>query len=64
MEAIGDTILSKTGKKFQLDERNGFIHSCPTNLGTGMRASVHVDLPGWKVEDLKKKAKELGLQVG
>merc|ERR1711988_1576792 len=21
----------------------GYIHSCPTNLGTGMRASVHVD---------------------
>ena len=63
VEAIGGLILRKTGKKFQFCERNGFIHSCPTNLGTGMRASVHVDLPGWKVEHLKKRAKELGLQV-
>jgi len=22
-----------------LDERLGYLHSCPTNLGTGMRAS-------------------------
>merc|ERR1712073_151779 len=29
-----------------LDAKYGYIHSCPTNLGTGMRASVHVDLPG------------------
>ena len=30
-----------------LDPRYDYIHSCPTNLGTGMRASVHVTLPGW-----------------
>ena len=30
-----------------LDPRYGYIHSCPANLGTGMRASVHVTLPGW-----------------
>merc|ERR1712062_733509 len=35
----------KAGKDFCLDEKYGYIHSCPTNLGTGMRASVHVDLP-------------------
>jgi creatine kinase len=23
----------------------GYVHSCPTNCGTGMRASVHVKLP-------------------
>ena len=32
--------------------RYGYLHSCPTNLGTGMRASVHVDLPGWTKEGL------------
>merc|ERR1712154_532520 len=50
---------------FCLDEKYGYIHSCPTNLGTGMRASVHVDLPGWtkySVEKLKARCEELHLQ--
>merc|ERR1712079_91835 len=37
----------------------------PTNLGTGMRASVHVDLPGWtnfSVDALKARCEELQLQ--
>lgn len=31
--------------KFAHDDHLGFITSCPTNLGTGLRASVHVYLP-------------------
>ena len=31
---------------FAIDERLGYLSSCPTNLGTAMRASVHVELPG------------------
>merc|ERR1711962_1725745 len=52
-------------KDFMLDAKYGYIHSCPTNLGTGMRASVHVDLPGWTKEGLKSLAarcEELHLQ--
>ena len=48
-----------------LDEKYGYLHSCPTNLGTGMRASVHIDLPGWTKEGLdalKKRCEELKLQ--
>jgi len=30
---------------FANDEHLGYITSCPTNLGTGMRASVHIKLP-------------------
>ena len=48
-----------------LDEKYGYIHSCPTNLGTGMRASVHVDLPGWTKEGLttlQARCEELHLQ--
>jgi creatine kinase/arginine kinase len=30
---------------FSYDKHLGFITSCPTNLGTAMRASVHVKLP-------------------
>ena len=31
--------------KFAHDERLGYLTSCPTNIGTGMRASVHIKLP-------------------
>lgn len=31
--------------KFAHDEHLGYISSCPTNLGTGLRASVHIRLP-------------------
>jgi len=31
--------------KFAHDEHLGYITSCPTNLGTGLRASVHIKLP-------------------
>ena len=31
--------------KFSHDEHLGFITSCPTNLGTALRASVHIHLP-------------------
>ena len=31
--------------RFANDEHLGYITSCPTNLGTGMRASVHIKLP-------------------
>jgi arginine kinase len=31
--------------KFSHDKHLGYITSCPTNLGTAMRASVHIKLP-------------------
>ena len=31
--------------KFSHDEHLGYITSCPTNLGTALRASVHIQLP-------------------
>ena len=31
--------------KFAKDDHLGYITSCPTNLGTALRASVHVKLP-------------------
>ena len=41
------TALEKFEKvaKFSFDDHNGYITSCPTNLGTAMRASVHIHLP-------------------
>ena len=36
--------LTKRGWHFAYDPRLGFLTSCPTNVGTSMRASVHVRL--------------------
>merc|ERR1712040_32126 len=65
IQAVEDSVKAESGKDFMLDAKYGYIHSCPTNLGTGMRASVHVDLPGWTAEGLKKleaRCEELHLQ--
>merc|ERR1712184_163425 len=65
IQAVGDSVKAESGKGFMLDERLGFLHSCPTNLGTGMRASVHIDLPGWTKEGsaaLKARCEELNVQ--
>merc|ERR1712200_251780 len=65
IKAVGDSVMKESGKGFCLDEKYGYIHSCPTNLGTGMRASVHVDLPGWtkhSVDKLKARCEGLHLQ--
>jgi len=53
IKAVGDSVKAESGKDFMLDPKYGYIHSCPTNLGTGMRASVHVDLPGYTKEGTK-----------
>lgn len=65
IKAVGDSVKAESGKDFLLSPKFGFIHSCPTNLGTGMRASVHVDLPGWtkdSVDALKARCEVLCLQ--
>merc|ERR1711923_522586 len=65
IEAVQKSIKEESGKDFLLSEKFGYLHSCPTNLGTGMRASVHVDLAGWTkegVEKLKARCEELHLQ--
>merc|ERR1712222_170098 len=46
-------------------QKGGDVHSCPTNLGTGMRASVMIDLPGYTKEGLpalQKRCEELAVQ--
>merc|ERR1711973_361954 len=65
INAVQKSVKDESGKDFQVSEKYGYLHSCPTNLGTGMRASVHVDLPGWTKEGLpalKKRCEELQLQ--
>merc|ERR1711936_1161075 len=65
IKAVQDCVKAESGKDFQLSEKFGYIHSYPTNLGTGMRASVHVDLPGWtkdSIPALKDRCEGMGLQ--
>merc|ERR1712045_867626 len=65
IKAVGDSVRAESGREFMLDPKLGYLHSCPTNLGTGMRASVHVDLPGWTKEGipaLQKRCEELSVQ--
>merc|ERR1712002_1420246 len=65
IKAVGDSVKKESGKDFMLDPKYGFIHACPTNLGTGMRASVHVDLPGYTKAGSKvlgDRCEELHLQ--
>ncbi|VAW17332.1 hypothetical protein MNBD_ALPHA11-1833 [hydrothermal vent metagenome] len=53
---------------FAISPKYGAIASCPTNLGAGMRASLHIKLPNLCANDLKlvrigEEAKKLGLAV-
>ena len=32
---VGDSVKAESGKEFMLDPKYGYLHSCPTNLGTG-----------------------------
>jgi len=60
--------LSDQGIQFATSPTYGAVTSCPTNLGTGLRASLHLPLPkltsnGADVEGLKPIALDLGLSV-
>ena len=53
--------------KFAYDEQLGFLTACPTNLGTGLRASVMLFLPAVTINGLMpriiKSVSRLGLTV-
>jgi protein-arginine kinase len=61
------TVESIDAIEFAKDSDYGYVTSCPSNLGTGMRASVHIKIPKITSDGTDKKAKEvckpLGLSV-
>ncbi len=64
----GLELISNLLPPFAMSSRYGTIASCPTNLGAGMRASLHMKLPklcavGPGLEYLTNEAKTLGLAV-
>ncbi|MCI1695620.1 protein arginine kinase [Aneurinibacillus aneurinilyticus] len=52
---------------FAFDEKRGFLTSCPTNVGTGIRASVMMHLPGLvmtqRINQILSAINKLGLVV-
>lgn len=42
----------------------GVVTSCPTNIGTGMRASVHIALPNLCADGTETKAKAVAKPLG
>ena len=63
MSALGQ--FEKLGVNFSYDPHLGYITSCPTNLGTAMRASVHIKLPllGKKKEEFEAIASKYNVQI-
>jgi creatine kinase len=49
---------------FARSAKYGFVTSCPTNLGTGMRASIHVKIPALTADGTDKKAKQICKPLG
>ena len=62
-----DVVSGIEGLSFARSPDYGVVTSCPTNLGTGMRASVHIPIPKLTADGTDAKAKEvckpLGLSV-
>ena len=52
-------VESIAGLEFATSPDYGYVTSCPTNLGTGMRASVHMAIPNLTKGGSDAKAKEV-----
>lgn len=66
---LADRIDTEINEKlvFAFDERFGYLTQCPTNLGTGMRASVLIHLPALsscgQISSLASTVSKLGLTI-
>lgn len=67
LKTLLDSVESVDGIAFATHPNFGYVTSCPSNLGTGMRASVHIKCPNLTKGGSDAKAKEicgpLGLSV-
>jgi len=64
LKTLLDSVESIDGIKFARSENYGYITSCPSNLGTGMRASVHIKIPNLTKDGTDTKAKEVAKPLG
>ncbi|XP_078576117.1 putative arginine kinase ZC434.8 [Branchiostoma floridae x Branchiostoma japonicum] len=57
-------LLKHAQTEFSFHRKYGYLSSCPTNLGTGMRASVHMHIPNSLTEtQFENTCCQLGLEV-
>ncbi len=49
--------------KFAYSNRYGYLNSCPTNIGSAMRASIHIKVPNMSEKELIPLCKQRGLSV-
>lgn len=65
LDKIDDAISKELD--FAFDKKFGYLTACPTNVGTGLRASVMLFLPALtesgKINDLADEVAELGLTI-
>ncbi|XP_002730966.1 creatine kinase U-type, mitochondrial-like [Saccoglossus kowalevskii] len=58
-----EQLIQKKGWEFMWNEHLGFVLTCPSNLGTGLRCGVHIKLPNVsKHADFEKILENLRLQ--
>merc|ERR1711881_459669 len=62
-KGVGE-VLRQEGYEFMHNDHLGYILTCPSNLGTGLRAGAMIKLPLLsKRKDFKDVARSMGLQV-
>merc|ERR1712151_168764 len=64
LKAAVDVVESKIDGGCAKSPNLGVVTSCPTNIGTGMRASVHIKIPNLTRDGTDKKAKEICSPLG
>jgi len=64
LKAAVDVVESKIDGGCAKSDWAGVITSCPTNIGTGMRASVHIRVPNLTRDGTDTKAKQIAKPLG
>ena len=64
LKAALDVVNGIEGLEFAISPDYGVVTSCPTNLGTGMRASLHIQLPHLTADGTDAKAKAIAKPLG
>jgi protein-arginine kinase len=64
LERALEVVSGIEGLSFVVSAKYGAVTSCPTNIGSGMRASVHVPLPNLTTDGTDKTAKAIARPLG
>jgi len=48
-----EALIKETGHEFMWNEHLGYVLTCPSNLGTGLRAGVHLKIPNLGKDEKK-----------